>query len=315
MSNVILPSIIQGPCYLSHGGVVQYVKKDIQVTDNVESWNPETATGTLGERHKSRSYKLSYTNSGMVTAGLLDYYFAALLDLTKIGKSIINGAVTIYSLTENKTYAFNAAGLSKPPGLILSPAATAWDSAEITAIGDVSKQPTDAAALRTLANTFTADTSYDESKVISDIYKASLGSRATPFDAMGSMDGFKIIPGFSVKNIMAGDVGIADIILMDVTAGASFTPSNLTEANVDTLLSVQGTGAILPGQAYAKANEDLVITGTQVGWVFTLKHAGAKKQDRQYLSGDHRHKELTFVNARKYTTGAPGAYLAYTAPV
>jgi hypothetical protein len=315
MSNVILPSIIQGPCYLAHGGVVQYVKKDIQVSDNVESWNPETATGTLGERHKSRSYKLTYTNNGMISAALLDYYFAALLDLTKIGKSIINGAATIYSLTENKTYAFNAAGLSKPPNLVLSPAGTVWEAAELTAIGDVTKQPTDAAALRTLTNTFTADTTFDESKVVTDIYKAALGARTTPYNGMGSIDGFKLNFGFSVKNITAGDVGIADVILMDVTAGAGFTPSNLTEAEIDTLLGVQGAGAILPGQSYAKANEDLVITGTQTGWVFTLKHAGAKKQDRQYLAGDHRHKEITFVNSRKYTTGAPGAYLAYTAPV
>jgi hypothetical protein len=49
MADIILPTIIQGPCYVTHGGVTTFVQKDISLTVNSESWNPESALGALGE--------------------------------------------------------------------------------------------------------------------------------------------------------------------------------------------------------------------------------------------------------------------------
>ena len=318
MADIVLPSLIQGPCYLTHGGVVTYFKNGVQLSDDVVSWTPESDGGKMGERHKARSYKLTGTPVGMLTAALLNYYYAALLAPgTKIGRSIITGAAVLYSVVEDKSYSFNKSGLSKPPGLFAGPTGTVFEALEYLAIGNVAVQPTNAAFLKTIVGTFVPDTSFDDSKIITDIYKAALGARNAPYNGMGSMTGFKFNFSHEVHMEPAADTGWADVILKDVGAGASFVPSNLTEAEVDALLGVQDATATLPGQEYAKGvagvKEDLAVTGTQVGWVFKLKKAGAKKQARQYVVGGHRHKELEFVNGPTYTTGVRDPYFAYTA--
>jgi len=319
MANVILPTVIQGECYVLHGGIATYFKKGLTITDDVQSWTPESDKGKLGDRHKSRSYKISGIPVGMLTTGYLDYVYAAHKSpSTKIGRSIITGACVICSIVEAKQYSFNKAGIFMPPNLMAGPNGTAFEQVTYLAIGDVTAQPLNAAFLRTLTSSLTPDTTFDETKIISDIYKAALGVRTTPFDGIGSLTGFKLPFSHTVKLIESGDVGIADAILTDVGVGASFIPSNLTEAQCDAMLAIQDTTATLPGQEYGKGvsgtKEDLVITGTQIGWVFTLKNAGAKKQDRQYLVGEHRHKEIQFVNAPITTTGLRAAYFAYTAP-
>jgi hypothetical protein len=160
----------------------------------------------------------------------------------------------------------------------------------------------------------TADTSFDETKIISDIYSAALGARSAPYNNMGGMDGFEVNFNLLTKEVPNSDVGIADIIKAGVGITVSFAPSNLTEAQVDTLCAIQDTVAVLPGQPYAKANlpEDLVITGAVSAAVFTFKQMGAKKSNRTYQIGEHRHTGMDFVNARKWTTGVGQALFSYT---
>ena len=97
--SVVLPLLIQGQCFLVHGGVTTYFKNGIQVSDDVVSWTPESDGGKMGDRHKARSYKLSGTPVGMLSAGFLNYAYAAhLAPATTIGRSILNGAAVIYSV-------------------------------------------------------------------------------------------------------------------------------------------------------------------------------------------------------------------------
>lgn len=314
MANVILPTVIQGPAYLLIGGQVIYVEKDIAVNEQAESWNPGSAFGPMGERHKSRKDVLTLKPAGQIKTVHLDYYYAAFLTPTVIGTTILAGAVAIASVAENKTYTWRRGGMSKPPGLILKPTATAFGGMEVTCIGMNAVQPTGANFWRAAEAAVAGDTSFEETTVISDIYKAALGSRATPYDGMGGMDGFEVDFGFMCHEVPSSDVGIADIILGGLSTGAKFAPSNLTEAQNDVLLAKQDTTATLPGQAYGRAAESLVITGTQIGWIFTVKSLGAKSGSRTYQIGEHRFKELNFVNNRTWTTGAPDALFAYTAP-
>ena len=318
MANVVLPLLIQGQCFLTHGGVTVYFKNGIQVSDDVVSWTPESDGGKMGDRHKARSYKITGTPVGMLTSGFLNYAYAAhLAPATTIGRTIMTGPAVVFSVVENVSYSFNTAGVFKPGNIFAGPTGTLFEAMDWLAMGNVTSQPTSAAFLRT-GGAFVADTSYDETKIISDIYSAALGARATPYNAMGSMAGFKLTFTQEVTMVPAGDVGWADAILKDIGLTASFVPSNLTETQVDALLAIQNTTATLPGQEYAKGvagtKEDLVITGTQIGWVFTGKFMGAKKQARQYMVGQHRHKEIEFANGPTYTTGVRNPYFAFTAP-
>jgi hypothetical protein len=313
MGNVILPTIIQGPAVISHGGAYIYVQKDVDVDEIVESWNPETSEGPMGERYKSRMFRISCTPRGNITEDLLDYYYAAILSpSTTVGRSIISGALVIYSIAEGKTYSYNKAGLSKPPDMMLSPTSQAFGQVQWDAIGDWSKQPTVDAVFKTVATAANADTSFEDTDVVTDIYSAAFGARTAPYAAVGALDGFAISFGMSVKTIADANVGIADVVMEGLSMGMSFTPNSLTEAEVDVLLGLQNTGAIIPGQPFG--DEDVVLTGTQSGWVFTLPMTGGKRSPKTYQVGEHRFKAIEFASTRTWTSGVADPLFAYTAP-
>jgi len=324
MSAIVIPSIIQGPAYILHGGVVIYVESDIEVEETVESWTPKTTFADAGERLKSRLIKISFTPVGMLTTGLLNYFYEAhLAPQTYVGASIIptsNYAVTICSLMENKTYGYVRGGLAAPPDLQCGPGKTLFGKASIWCLGAAATAPTNANFLKAAIGTVTADTSFDASKIKSDIYQGVLGALSSPFNSIGSMEGFMFKFGFKPKTITAGDVGIADIILDSdgFNIAAQFAPSNLTEANLDTLLAYQGANAVLPGQAFGNATSasgNLVLTGFTYGWIFQANQLGAKSVKRIYRIGEHRFPggALEMVNNLTVTTGVPNALFGFTA--
>jgi len=317
MADSILPTVIQGPARVAVGGVVLHVQNDITVNQQVDSWNPASAFGPIGERHRSRKDVLSLTPVGMINAGLLDFFYGAYSapTTTLVGASIAaSAAPVISSITENKTYTWQRGGLTRPPSLALKPTSTAFGALELTCWGKAATQPLDTAFWHGAEGVVGADATFEESSIISDLYKAALGVRATPYDAMGGMDGFDIEFNYETREIPASDLGIADIILSGIGLVVRFAPSNLTEAQVNVLLAIQNTGAILPGQAYAKAGENLVITGINSGWVFTVATVGAKRSERVYAVGEHRFRQLEFVNQRTWTAGVAQALLTCTAP-
>jgi hypothetical protein len=322
-ATIVLPTIIQGPAYIKHGGVVIYVESDIQVEETVESWTPKTTFGDAGQRHKSRAFKITAKPVGMLTAGLLNYFYAAFLaPQTFVGVSIIpasNFALTICSLTENKTYGFVSAGIASVPDLNCTPTKTLFGNMSWMAIGAFSTAPTNASFLKAAVGTITADTTFDASKIKTDIYQGVLGSDASPENSLGGMDGFLFKFGYKTKTIYASDVGIGDVILDadGFNIAAQFAPSNLTEAQVDTLLAYQGTAAILPGQAYGAGSlaGNLVLTGVTFGWVFQANQVGARSAKRIYKIGEHRFPNgaIEMVNNLTNTTGVPNPLFGFTA--
>lgn len=319
MSAIILPVIIQGPAYITHGAVTTFVQRDVSVAVNSESWNPETAYGMIGERLKARTAKITVTPVGMVTAANINYYYREhLAPATYIGASMCASALIIVSIPSALKYTWAMAAKTKCPSLHCGPGKTAFGSMEFEAIGDPTIQPLTAAHLKKAEEAAgTLSTGFEESSITSDIYKAAYG--ASPYDAMGSMDGFDIEFGLTPKKIAAGDVGYADIILASLDITGSFAPSNLTETQVDGLFKIDGAEALLPGQEFARGAAasvgtpvDLVITGTQLAAVFTLKAVGAKDGGYGYQLGEHRLKAVKFVNSRRWTTGAETALFAYS---
>ena len=320
---IVLPSVIQGPAYIGTGGVVIYVQDKITVEELAESFNPKTTFGPAGERHVSRIFKLAFTPVGMINAALMDFFYEAhMAPASYMGLSIFpasNFAVTIYSVAEGKTYGFVRGGIGKPPDLMLLPTGTAFGQMELLCIGAAATQPTATNFIKqTQGSIGSADTSYDPTKLTTDIYSGVLGSLGSPYNSLGGMDGFAIKFGYRTKNIKASDIGIADIVLDQegFTIGADFAPSNLTEAQADTLVGYQGTNAVLPGQAYGGSAEsgNLVLTGQSSGHVFTVYGLGAKSAKRIYAIGEHRFPKgaVSMVNQMAFTTGAPTALFGYT---
>jgi hypothetical protein len=295
MSTPVLPSIITGPAVIQENGHFIYVQKDIQVQYDRQSFFVESAHGRRDERHKSMAVKLTFTPVGELrtTADVAKYFPHAPAD---IGKTIFKGAVVVHSVAEGKTYTYARGGVSKFPKLTLGPTKTPFGDMEITCIGAAATQPTNAAFIKTIATAAFSDTSYDDTKVITDIYTMTIGARSAPYDAVGSIAGFEVEPQLTVKAIEAGDIGIADIIVSDLWLIVTFAPSNLTEAQVDALLGLQDTGAILPGQSYAKAGENLVIDSD--AFTLTAARMGAKTAGFVFDKDQHRHRQLMFTTQR-----------------
>jgi hypothetical protein len=297
MSTPVLPVIITGPAVISHDARFLYVRKDITVEYETESFFIESAHGRRDERHKSRVTKVKCTPVGELrsTADLAkNYPFGP----AQIGKTIFPAApaLVIYSLGDGKTYTFPRMGVAKYPKQFLGPTKQPFGDMEFWGIGKPATQPTASDYWKTVATAALADTSYADTNVKTDIYTATLGSRLAPYNAMGAIDGFEVDPVMTPKIIYAADVGIGDIIVSDLWLNVMFAPSNLTEEEVDALLSLQGAGAILPGQSYAKAGEDLIIDSD--AYTLTCKRMGAKQAGYVFDKDEHRHRQLLFTTQR-----------------
>jgi hypothetical protein len=121
------------------------------------------------------------------------------------------------------------------------------------------------------------------------------------------MAGFEIDITMTTENIVADDFGIVDMILKSLTASAKFAPSNLTEAQLYTLMQNQGSSYIYPGQSLAKNNTNLVITGSGNSaktLTVTINNAGPKDAGFMYSASKHRFDAVQFTSKRTWTSGA-----------
>jgi len=168
-------------------------------------------------------------------------------------------------------------------------------------------QPNVATAWSVLADAAFADTSFDETKIVTDTYSAAFGS--APFNSIGSMAGFEIDIAMATDTILADDYGMVDLILKSLTATAKFAPSNLTEAQVRTLLAAQDTGYVFPGQSSPNQNRSRHRGSGNNGLTLTVtvKNAGPKQAAFMYDTSKHRFDAVEFTSKRTWTTGVANA--------
>ncbi len=155
-----------------------------------------------------------------------------------------------------------------------------------------------------LADAVFADANFDETEIVTDAYTAAFGS--SPYAAMGSKDGFTIDLEHEMKKIYDDARGLVDIHLTGLSASAEFAPNSLTEAQYDTLLGLQDTAVVRPGQSYAKGGTDLVIAGSGnngLTLTATISRAGPKAGKYAYKSGEHRLGPVQFTGKRRWSTG------------
>jgi len=312
MSTPILPVIITSPAIVTWNGYSYYFKAGVKSEYKRDTFKVTTdADGTIDERMKSQWTEISGQPAGMLSsAGLSAMYPYA---VSAIGKSIFGTSdlplviVTKFGGTSNAgtTITYPRGAVSKLPQLRLKPTDTLFGDLTFTALGDPTVQPNGANAWNTIVSAAFADTSFDETQILTDIYTAAYGS--SPYNSIGSMAGFELDLGMETADVLADDYGKVDIILKGLTATAKFAPSNLTEAQVATLLNAQGTGYIYPGQSISKAGTDLVIAGTgnlTHTLTATIKNAGPKQASFMYAVDKHRFDAVEFTSKRTWTSGA-----------
>ncbi len=154
--------------------------------------------------------------------------------------------------------------------------------------------------------TYTGDT-LDVDQVRYGRYTAAFGSESDPYDAMLAIDGFQLEATFATKDIEVDNFGIIDRVYdaSSYTATCKFKPANLTDAEVTTLIQLQDTDALLPGDVIGGDNQDLVITSEVFG--VTLTNCGALGSESLYQTGTLQRGEVMFVNALHRTGSGSGA--------
>jgi hypothetical protein len=320
------PSIIQGPAVIVHDGQHLYTEGDISLRLVRQTFNPKTQVGSLGPRLQSQKYTIGFKPFGQLDAGniskLLPYGRGA--ETVSTGAAGIPGfpictkTTVIHSIISNVTYTFAKAGITKMPDITASSTKTLWGDAEITAIGDMSKGQEDADFYTSLGSSAAWGTGLDGDSAVTQPWSLAVGARSSPFNAIGSVDGFVLSPKMTVKEIMDENVGIASIVLEDVAPELTFAPNNLTAAELNQLLHIvtpDGSDSNLGiGQAIGRGlgtsgsftAENYVVSATDVKgrtWLLTLYAAGLSDAEGAFGVGTHQHKKVTAHGTRRFSSG------------
>lgn len=268
MSVPVIPSVIRGPGIITYNGYSFYFKDDIKIRP-ARGTTAVTADmfGTLDMRHASVMVDIEATPAGMLTS-LAKYYPygpTSLVPASSVGNSIFTAADVplVIATKAGLTITFARGGIAQMPTLFLSPRKTAFGPMRFSALGKRASLQTTVAWLKAIANQAFADTSFDDSKMKTDVFTGTLGVRAAPYNAIGARQGFEIDLALSLDDVPDDNVGIADRIITDITAKCRFAPNNLTQAQLDAIASYDGADAIIPGQSVARGPagvaEDLTI--------------------------------------------------------
>src|SRR5580692_10815294 len=195
MSNPILQNIIFVPPIITWTAKIFYSKAGIKAEFKRETFKVHTDfDGQIDERAKTQLTEVTFHPDGQIST-LAKYFPYA---VAQIGSSIF-GATPLPLVIQTKfggasntgqTITYPRAALTKLPQLRLKTTDTLFGEMTFSCLGVPSVQPTGASAWQAIADAAFADSSYDETTIITDTYSAAYGS--SPYNAMGSMAGFEI---------------------------------------------------------------------------------------------------------------------------
>jgi len=197
----------------------------------------------------------------------------------------------IVSKNEGMIYTYERSGILKAPGVHLG-ASKGFFSGDMqwAVLGSLTKEATADGYWQTAIAAAFADATFDETKIKRYRYTAAYGDDEA-FAAISAQQGFDVAIEYGTTELSDDNVGVGDIILQSLSATVKFIPSNLTQAQVDTLINLQGADALLPGDSVAKdGGKSLVISGADAasGFTATLNGCGFADSAREYASGKNR---------------------------
>jgi hypothetical protein len=299
---------ISGPAIVTFHSGSWYTEGDITVDVVQDEWDVNTSIfGTIDKRIKSLPVAVvSFQPSGMVTTGIVGKAFP--YTLNSIGKSIFGAAdlpLVIWTLAGEK-FTFAKAGQISSPDLNLSAVGTAFSgNVQFLCIHKTNTDPTTANSFMKVEAAAFTEVSFDQTKVLSPGYTAAFG--AAPFDAMESLNGFKVSLPMNVSRKSVDRFGVIDAYLTSLgPATCNFTPAGMTEANFQTLMAVEAA-CKLPGVSGSSGSTNLVITGT--GLTVTLPNSGIVSSKLGFGTDKERCGEVMFHNRAVFTAGVPGSLL------
>jgi hypothetical protein len=310
-----IPLSIHGPAVVIFNGVTYYFKSGLKVSVKRTRAKIEVdAFGQIAEVAKDCIVEFTGTPSGSIRAADLAAQMPYLP--SQIGQSIFGTAdvpLVVQTINDGSSILWQRGAISKYAPILLSAAHGTIYKGDMTfcCLMASSFTPTAGPAWKNITSSAFTDTTFDSSKVRMAQYAAAWGAEA-PYNSMLSQDGFLLSPIVTTENIPVDNYGIIDIALKSVTGIAQFKPANLTEAQIDTLIALQGSDAMLPGQAIGDGGNDLVISSNLL--TATMKMAGAVDYQLLYATGKLRAGEVAFGAATTFTNGAPNPIFTFSIP-
>jgi hypothetical protein len=307
-----IPLRIHGPAIITFNGVSYYFKTGLKGSIKRNRAKIEVdAFGQIAEVAKDCVVEFTGTPAGAIRSG--DIAGQMPFGPGAVGSSIFGSSDTplvVQTINDGATITWSRGAISKYAPMLLSATMGTIYRGDMTfsCLMASTFTPISTTAWKSITSNAFADTTFDQTKVRMGQYVAAWGS-TSPYTAMISQDGFQFDPVIATENISVDNYGIIDMTLKSVVGTCKFKPANLTEAQIDTLINLQGSTAWLPGQAIGDGGNDLVITGPHL--TATLKMAGAVDYDLLYQTGKLRSGEVAFAAATTFTSGVPNAVFTF----
>ena len=311
-----IPLRIHGPAIITFNGVSYYFKTGLKGSIKRSREKIEVdAFGQIAEVAKDCVVEFTGTPAGAIRAadlaGQMPY------SASQIGQSLFGGTdipLVVQTINDGATITWARGAISKYAPILLSATHGTIYKGDMTfsclMASSFSPRSSSPAAWKTITSSAFADITFDPSKVRMAQYTAAWGG--SPYDAMIAQEGFTLTPAIVTENIAVDNYGIIDIALKSMKGAVQFKPANLTEAQIDALIELQGASAWLPGQAIGDGGNDLVISSNLL--VATLKMAGAADYELLYATGKLRAGEVAFGAATTFTSGTPNPLFTFTIP-
>jgi len=310
-----IPLRIHGPAIVLFNGVSYYFKTGLR--GSVKRGRAKIdvdAFGQIAEIAKDTVVEFTGTPAGAIRAA--DVAGQMPFTPAMVGRSIFGNMdipLVIQTVNDGATITWSRGAIKKYAPILLSATRGTLYKGEMTfaCLMASTFTPTSASAWKSITTGAFSDASFDSSTVRMAQYAAAWGS-AAPYNAMIAEEGFTLHPSISIEDIMVDNFGVVDMVIKSVTGTASFKPSNLTEAQIDALIDLQGSSAWLAGRAIGDGGNDLVISSSLL--VATLKMAGAVDYELMYATGKLRAGEVAFAAATTFTGGTPNPLFTFTIP-
>jgi hypothetical protein len=309
------PLLVHGPAIITFSGVSYYFKEGLKGSIKRSRAKIEVdAFGQIAEVAKDCIVEFTGTPAGAIRAADLAGQMPYLP--VNIGQSIFGATdvpLVVQTINDGAAITWQRGAISKYAPILLSATHGTIYKGDMTfsCLMASNFTPTATAAWKSIGSSAFADTTFDPSKVRMAQYIAAWGS-ASPYNAMLAQDGFTLTPSITTESISVDNYGIIDLALKSVTGAVHFKPANLTEAQIDALIQLQGGAAMLPGQAIGDGGNDLVIASSLL--VATLKMAGAVDYGLLYATGRLRAGEVAFGAATTFTSGSPNPVFTFSIP-
>lgn len=319
--------LVVGPAKLTHRGATFFSKEDFVINTSLDTFEIKTSPhGKVDERAIEVKAECQVTPEGRYTQTLIDALWLPFANM-KIGTSLIGytfvspdvtavNSATDYPLVasalDGQKHTIVAAGVTKPPDIILSATKTMIGAATITGVRGNDLSWTDANSIyKVEAGGEIADATFDPQDIKTQPYTATWGT-VDGFADFETEDGFTVSWDVATQEMKTDTAGIVDIRLTQIAVMVKCVPIGPTAAQIQAALHYQGAEA--RGHSLAGVGDDLVITGADTIDYVTIPVASLKTAGYRFGSTVLRNNEIGFVAARTFSGGAQQPLFSLAAP-